>query len=301
MIQEVSTRTGTPPTENTFHVLPENIIRAYRRRGQRLAVASVAMNEDLRRALTFENRIREGRTTRTEPFEWGIALLNSDLPRVWDLNYLRADKALPSATAESLIQEAERLLGDAGYTHRQIDVYDEQEALRIAPGFLAAGWEALRAVFMVLRREPDRRAGIAAEQVLWRELRPTVEEEIRLDPLVTTEEVVQQLLGLHSLDADATYRRHFGARVGGRVVSHCDLYSDGETAQVEDVATLMEFRNRGLARAVIQEAVGTALGEGHDFVFIVADEDDWPKALYARLGNDAVGTLYTFRRTPAEG
>jgi len=256
------------------------------------------MKVDLRRALDFENGIRERCTTRLEPFEWGTALFNSNLSHVWDLNYLRADASLRSATADALIAEADRLLGGAGHTHRQIDVDDEREALRLAPGFLAAGWGSFRTVYMVLRREPDRRSEPVAEQVSWEELRPTVETQTRLESFATTEEVVQQLLDRRPLEAEATHLRHFGARIDGRIVSYCDLYSDGETAQVEDVATLEEYRNRGLARAVVRAAVDTALGEDHNFVFIVADEDDWPKALYARLGFDSVGTLRAFRKTP---
>jgi len=256
------------------------------------------MKDDLRRALDFENGIRERCTTRLERFEWGTALFNSDLSHVWDLNYLRADDSLRSATADTLVAVADRLLGDAGHMHRQIDVDDEQEALRLAPGFLAAGWAAFRAVYMVLRREPDRRSEPVAEQVSWEELRPTVEAQTRLEPFATTEEVVQQLLDRRPLEAEATHLRHFGARIDGRIVSYCDLYSDGETAQIEDVATLEEYRNRGLARAVVRAAVDTALREEHDFAFIVADEDDWPKALCARLGFHLVGTICTFRKTP---
>ena len=41
-----------------------------------------------------------------------------------------------------------------------------------------------------------------------------------------------------------------------------------------------------------------ALADGHDLVLIFADDDDWPKDLYARLGFRPVGRVRTFLRRP---
>ena len=72
-------------------------------------------------------------------------------------------------------------------------------------------------------------------------------------------------------------------RTPGQIVELA-RHSDGVIAQVEDVATLRDFRRRGLARATVTAAVDAALAMGHEAIFIVADDDDWPKDLYARLG-----------------
>ena len=93
--------------------------------------------------------------------------------------------------------------------------------------------------------------------------------------------------------------RHFAARVDGEVASGADLYSDGRTAQVEDVSTRPAFRGRGLASAVVLHAVREALAARHDFVFLVADDADWPKQLYARLGFEPLGHKWMFLRPPA--
>lgn len=258
------------------------------------------MDDDFARAFGFESDMRERCSTRSEPFLWGTALFNSDFPKVYDMNYIRVDTDLSSASAPALIEEGDRLLGAAGYDHRQLEMVDsEGQIARLSPGFGEAGWEVFRALYMALRREPDRSAepGVASE-VTWEDLRPTVVLQTQREPFATSEELVRQLADRRSVLATQTDLRHFGARVDGRIVSYCDLYSDGRTAQVEEVATLEEFRNRGLARATIETAVGTALAEGHDFVFLVADEDDWPKALYSRLGFDAVGVMHSFRKYP---
>ena len=78
------------------------------------------------------------------------------------------------------------------------------------------------------------------------------------------------------------------------------LYSDGAVAQIEDVATLRDYRRRGLARATVTMAIDAALEMGHELVFIVADDDDWPKDLYERLGFDPVGRACAFTRPGPE-
>jgi ribosomal protein S18 acetylase RimI-like enzyme len=70
------------------------------------------------------------------------------------------------------------------------------------------------------------------------------------------------------------------------------------TAQVEDVATMPAYRGRGHARAVVQHAVEEAWAGGHEFVFLVADGEDWPKELYTKLGFEEVGSRFAFVLEP---
>jgi GNAT superfamily N-acetyltransferase len=67
-------------------------------------------------------------------------------------------------------------------------------------------------------------------------------------------------------------------------------------AQVEDVYTLPEARGRGFARALVAHVVAQARAEDHDLVFIMADDDDWPKNLYGRLGFEPAGRMLSFHR-----
>jgi predicted GNAT family acetyltransferase len=84
--------------------------------------------------------------------------------------------------------------------------------------------------------------------------------------------------------------------VDGAVVSSCRLFSDGATAQIEDVSTLPEFRKRGYSRAVVSKAIGAAL-ESHDLVFLLAADDDWPRRWYERLGFEDAGLLRELLKT----
>jgi predicted N-acetyltransferase YhbS len=46
----------------------------------------------------------------------------------------------------------------------------------------------------------------------------------------------------------------------------------------------------------VLRAVEEARRAGADLVFLVADDKDWPKQLYARLGFEPVGLAYKFIR-----
>src|SRR4030095_3319519 len=82
-------------------------------------------------------------------------------------------------------------------------------------------------------------------------------------PDVRDPETIEHLLKAEELVAGATTARSFAVLVDGAVVSSCRLFSDGSTAQIEDVATLPEFRQRGYSRAVVSRAI-TAAVESHD-------------------------------------
>jgi predicted N-acetyltransferase YhbS len=64
------------------------------------------------------------------------------------------------------------------------------------------------------------------------------------------------------------------------------------------VATADRFRKRGLATAVVLTAIDAAHAAGADFVFLIADAEDWPKEMYAKLGFEAIGITYEFQLPP---
>jgi len=89
----------------------------------------------------------------------------------------------------------------------------------------------------------------------------------------------------------------FGVRAeDGTLASLTKLWSDGTTAQIEDVYTAPEHRNRGFARAAVSHAARVGRGAVPGLVFIVADADDWPQQLYARIGFRPIGLTCAFHR-----
>lgn len=257
------------------------------------------MQGDLERALAFEEALRERCAERIVPFAFGRALFNDTYPSVWDLNVLRVDEP-EAATTEVLAAEAERLHGAADQRHRRVAVLDEKAGARLEPGFRALDWEADRFLFMgwtgAGERDADR---TIVEEVDAADQRPLRERVAALEPWADSEATVRMVLDASHLVADAGRARHFAVRADGEVVSAADLYSDGRTAQVEDVVTSPEHRGRGYASAAVLRAVAEATRTGHDFVFLIADDADWPKELYARLGFAPLGRKWAFLKRPA--
>jgi ribosomal protein S18 acetylase RimI-like enzyme len=257
------------------------------------------VNPELRRAVAFEEALRERCAERIVPFRFGRAIFDDTFRSVWDLNVLRVDEPR-GATAEALAAEAERLQGGAGHQHRRVAVGDDEVGARLEAGFHGLGWESDRFVFMAWRGPGERGAGAAVvEEVDGDAQRPLRERVAALEPWADSEETVRMVLGSSRRVSQAGDARHFAVREDGEVVSAADLYSDGSTAQVEDVVTSPEHRGRGYASAVVLHAVEEALAGGHDFVFLVADDGDWPKELYARLGFVPIGRKWTFLKRPA--
>jgi len=257
------------------------------------------MSEDLRRACAFEEALREHCAERILPLPWGRAVFSPGLNRVWELNVLRVERA--GVSIDELIAEAERLQGEAGLAHRRIVVLDEDAGAALEPGFSERGWKTDSFVYMVHRGEPPARANsVRVEEVERRAVDPLREVIIRAEPWGNDDEVVRQLLVSSARVAEAGRGRQFAVLVNGRAVSAADLYSDERTAQIEDVATLPEHRGRGLATAVVLHALGEAVDTGHELVFLIADDKDWPKELYAKLGFELVGRKFAFLKPPAQ-
>lgn len=260
--------------------------------------------DELSRALAFEEALRESAVDRMEPLPYGHVVYTPSLPNVWDLNNVRVDRDT-GVSAQRLAADADRLQGELGLTHRRVTVLDERLGGELAEDFRALGWRAERFLYMVRRRPPERDADVArVREVPWEALRKIREEIARAEPRIEDEETVRQLREAAGRVARAGNARHFAVLSDAEVVASADLYSDGVTAQVEDVATLPAHRGRGHASAVVLQAVAEAERAGHDLVFLIAADDDWPKSLYHRLGFDAVGRKWAFskaRSAPDEG
>lgn len=254
---------------------------------------------DVERCLAFLHDYAFRVSKRGPSGRFGTALLRPELPNVWSLNYLLAERELDIATAQALADEADDLLGSAGLGHRKIEVLDGEAGRRLAPQFRRLGWHVEHDLVMPHRRPPDRETETSTvEEVDAEALTPTWMEGMRRD-FAGKEDVVRQLVEHKRLLAEDG-ARFFAARANETIAAYCDLYSDGRTAQIEAVMTLERFRNRGLARAVVTAALWAARGAGHDLVFLLADDADWPKQLYDKLGFDVEGSVYEFTLRAAQ-
>ena len=236
---------------------------------------------------------------RVEEFRWGRAIFNDTFHRVYDLNALRVERPDDAMTADALAAEADRLHAPAGHLHRRVVVADEVRGEVLAPGFRTFGWEVRRFLFMAQLRDPDDptpRAEVREidEATHWEAKRWFMAGA----PEAFDDTTITQLLEKDRLKEKIVDFRRFGVEGDGTVVSVCELYSDGRTAQVEDVSTREAYRGRGFARSTVLTAAAAGRAAGCDLVFLVADRDDWPKELYTKVGFDPVGVVYDFLKLP---
>ncbi|MDX6502979.1 MAG: hypothetical protein QOE29_104 [Gaiellaceae bacterium] len=253
------------------------------------------MSEELQRIVACHRDLQERLCDRFLPSHVASGLFNSTLPRMWDRNYVRLED--PAAGIGELIAFAERAHASTGVAHRRIWVDDPGAGERLVPAFAAGGWAIQKLLVMVHRGEPQVDADLLAvaelQEPALRPLREEISHEYDQD-----EETRLQLLAAQRMTAEEIDVRYFGVRRGTQVVSCCELYSRGAVAQIEDVVTAPAFRNQGLGRAVVLRALDAAHSSGHDLVFLLADEDDWPKALYERLGFEPIARLHAFLKRP---
>ncbi len=247
------------------------------------------MSQAFDRAVAFQREFDRCRAEVAVRSTYGTAYLTPSLPKVYDLNALVVDLGAAAGAAE-LIADADRILGSYGLGHRKVAV-DDELGLAVAVGFRESGWQTEELVVMPHVRAAPPVDLAAVEEVEADVLVPVWEKGMRRD--IGDDETVAQLVEAHLGRRAAFAVRYFAALVDGRPASYCELFSDGRTGQIESVMTDEEFRGRGLGKAVVAGALAASQAL-HDFTFIVADANDWPKELYRTLGFETAGVVYRF-------
>ena len=250
------------------------------------------------RAVAFLRETYRHRVDRVEPYPWGELVVTPSLPRVYDANFALVDRWDGDVT--ELCRELDCVQGEHDFAHRKVIVHDEELAARLWAALDQLDWPLRsRSLLMTQVRPPDRPADASIEVVdiandAWADGKQTMSEAEGYD---SESEVSRQLLDLDRRLGTAMEVRHLAALVDGKTASYGSLYLDGGVAQIEDVATLPAYRSRGLSRAVVLHAVAEARRNGADLIVILADESDWPKELYRRLGFDSIGVEHVIGRS----
>lgn len=228
------------------------------------------------------------------PIEEGWLIRTPSLPQVWSANQVRLTQAVRFSDALAL---AERHMSDLSY--RQLVVEHEPSGERLERVFRENAWKVERELTMVLARPLDREVDTSSVA----EVDPEAGLELMgrwasEDPdLNLTEEDLGQVVDFTRRVWRARRARCLGILgAGGELLAMTSVFSDGSMAQVEDVYTVPEARKRGYARALVTRAVLLAREGGHELTFITADDNDWPKQLYRRIGFEPAGRTWLFHR-----
>jgi GNAT superfamily N-acetyltransferase len=235
----------------------------------------------------------EALTDETAEFEAGWVARTRSLPRVWTLNQLHVTVPVD---APSLMAAADRYQGDLGYRHVVVD--DDRVADSLETELKAAGWVMDKEVLMSLDAPADRVVEttrvveLDEDEMIGLMRRWHVEERPE-----SSEEGTEQVMEYTRREGRLWEEIRFGVRDDrGAPVSSTKLRGRNGVGWVEDVYTLPRARGGGAARELVTHASELARRRDHDFTFIMADDNDWPKTLYQKIGFRPVGWTRTFHR-----
>ncbi|MER6945168.1 GNAT family N-acetyltransferase [Nonomuraea sp. NPDC000554] len=246
----------------------------------------------LGRAVAFQRAFARRKAGAVVEVPGGFAVLNERYPGSHDDNKLIVWTGDDPAT---VIAAADETL--AARRHRLVQVDDDDLGRAFAPAFVAAGYDHETNLFMAFQGELPRNPP-PAQHLDLETIVPVLREEWRESLPSASDEVVEQLatrVEARLRGADQVGFR--GVRAAdGELASRADLYLQGGVAQIETVHTSSRHRGQGHARALMTALLAEAGAAGSELIFLVADDADWPKEFYARLGFEPIGRTHAFLR-----
>jgi GNAT superfamily N-acetyltransferase len=247
--------------------------------------------ETAKRALAWRRAPIHAVCDRIEPWEHGIVARASEFPSYYDYNVVvvEGEPGLSVAELEAVADEAL-----AGLEHRRMDFEDADAGDARRDDFTASGWRSTRLVWMRHEEPPPAAEG----GVEWTEVPYDAVADLRLawyredfpdqDPgdyhrqaRVVAERLNVQVIAVHD---------------GERPVGFAQLERHGDGAEVTQVFVHPDYRGAGRGTAMTRAAIEAA-GDVRD-LWIIADDEDRPKELYARLGFRTAVKTMEFTRWP---
>ena len=225
-----------------------------------------------------------------EPWAHGTVVRATRYPNYYDFNVVRVQED-PAMSVDALVAFADEAL--AGLAHRRVDFDLVAAAEPLRPGFEAKGWKVLRLVWMRHELPPPPGPDVAVEEVPYdavHELRVAWHDEETPD---------EDGSAYHAQAREVALRgevRVLAVHDGGAPIAFAQLQHEGPTAEITQVYVDPRYRGGGRGTAMTRAAIEAA-GDVHD-LWIVADDEDRPKELYARLGFRPVWTTLEFTRLP---
>jgi GNAT superfamily N-acetyltransferase len=243
------------------------------------------------RALAWRRGVHAAVCDVQRPWAHGTVVRATHLPNYWDFNVVRVEED-PGMGVDDLAAVADAELD--GLAHRRIDFDDAAVAEPLRAGFAAAGWRALRLVWMRHEQPPPPLGpDVAVEEVPYdavQELRVAWHEE---------DFPGQDTGGYHAQAKEVALARNvqvLTVREAGRPVAFAHIERDGGAAEVTQVYVHPDVRGGGRGTAMTRAAI-LAAGDVRD-LWIAADDEDRPKELYARLGFRPALTSLEVTRMP---
>jgi ribosomal protein S18 acetylase RimI-like enzyme len=255
------------------------------------------MSDARERAISFRHAVHAGTADQVVRWEHGSAVYARDFARVWTLNSVRLEGPDPGIAAEDLVVAVDRL--QAEFAHRHLEVEDEAAGRRLRPAFEALGWDADRLAWMELtgpaRADPS---GVEITEVPFPRTRPLRETWHAGSGWMPTAEAARDFIDLEDQLAPRIGSRALAAwGPAGELIGYAAFAVAQGIAEVEQAYVQPDRRGEGIGGALVAAAVAAA---GTERAFIVADDEQAAKRLYARLGFEPVWIQHQFIRRPPE-
>jgi ribosomal protein S18 acetylase RimI-like enzyme len=225
-----------------------------------------------------------------EPWAHGTIVRATRYPSYFAYNLVRVEED-PGMSVDALVAFADEAL--AGLAHRRFDVDDAGVGDALRPELAVMGWRSVRLVWMRHESPPPPGPDIAVREVPYdavHELRVAWHDEDSPD----------ENAGAYHEQARAVDMsrevRVLAVHEGDRPIAFAALQHDGDAAEITQVYVHPDHRGRGRGTAMTRAAIEAA-GDVRD-LWIVADDEDRPKELYARLGFRTAWTAMELTRWP---
>ncbi len=249
-----------------------------------------AQDDAARRARAWHHARQVAVCDVVEPWAHGTVVRATAFPDWFSFNLLRVEDD-PAMAVDALIARADVALDGLG--HRRIDFDSADVAEPLRAGFALRGWSSMRLLWMRHGDEPPPAPVLPVEEVPYDAVR-------RLREAWDAEDSPAPVAGDHRVQARALALRRrvrvLAAIDGGVPIGFAELDRDGAVAEITEVFVHPDHRGRGCGAALLSRAIAAA-SDVRD-LWICADDEDRPKALYRRMGFRPAWSSTEFLRPP---
>jgi ribosomal protein S18 acetylase RimI-like enzyme len=216
-----------------------------------------------------------------------VVVADSRYPLIYDANHAGVFEDAPDVSLAEIRSELEPRLRAVRATHEHIEFIDATRPTQALRDLVREGGQPTEDVLMLFEgpathpvtdarvEEVDR-----PDATFWdfyrrsrNEFGETFSQDV-VDQMVARDRDVYLPAGL----------RIFAGSRGGGIAGFTSLMALAGSAYIDNVVTLPEARNRGVASATVTAAVAAARESGARAVFLFAQEGGAPARLYQRLG-----------------
>lgn len=263
-------------------------------------VGTMDTRDLLRTARSFERTwVETGAEVRATPF--GAVVRHLGYPLIYAANLAWVER-LPAGGIEEVLAALDDAFRGTPVRHRNVVFDDAQVAFENQEAFVTLGFHpsAERAMARVglpaCITNPDlalRKVGTDAPEEDFRRLRMRL-----FAGMGYAAEESRQLYAI-GRDRGAVLGQHdYVGYYQGQPAGTISLWSRGKFALIGDVATMPEFRNRGVARTLLFDVSKEAINAGAEYSLLFTDLLDSPQVMYQTLGFQPVGEMRSFLRAP---